>query len=371
MSVHCSDEDAREAWEVVRRSPSRNAAAATSGIPRNTLLSRCQIAMKRFGLPDPQSDGAKSSFRASPIPDKARSIDELITHRIAESKRAREYEEAIKLITVKIDTPGPIGLMVFGDPHIDNPGCDFALLKSHLEIAAQRQEYVFAGNIGDLRDNWIGRLERLYAQTTVSAKETWRLVEWMMRDAGVRWTWLVRGNHDAWAGINDPLDWIVRGSGVGVDQDSGLRISFRHPNGIETRLHARHDFRGNSEYNPLHALKKETLYGRRDHVIVAGHRHIGADAGDVNGDGSVFRMVRVSGYKVSDSYRQTIGAQAKPMHPAAMIIVDPDQPDCSSSRVWVSPDVETGAEYLDWIRARYKSRSSARAKPAGKSAKIA
>jgi len=355
MPATCSDEQLREAWEALRVAPSRRTAEEQSGIPGNTLTHRAGLAMKKFGLPHYKSPHGSRSFTADPIPDKARSIDELIRHRLAESKRAREYEEFIKLITVKIDTPGPIGLMIFGDPHIDNPGCDFSLLKSHLEIAAKRPEYVFAGNIGDLRDNWIGRLERLYAETTVSAKETWRLVEWMMRDAGVHWTWLVRGNHDAWAGINDPLDWITRGSGVGVDQDSGVRIAFKHPGGVETRLHARHDFRGNSQFNPLHALKKETLHGYRDHVIAAGHRHIGADAGDVNGDGSAFQMCRVSGYKVSDSYRQTIGAQAKPIHPAALIIVDPDEPDSSRARAWCAPTVEEGAAYLDWKRKEWKA----------------
>ena len=183
--------------------------------------------------------------------------------------------------------------MVFGDPHIDNPGTDMRLLKSHMDIAAKRPDSIFAGNIGDLRDNWIGRLERLYADTTISAKETWKLVEWMLKGAGVNWTWLVKGNHDLWAGNNDPLDWIARASGIGATQDSGVRIAFKHPNGRETRMHARHDFNGNSQYNPLHGLKKETLYGFRDHVIVAGHRHIGADAGDVNGSGDAFQMVRV------------------------------------------------------------------------------
>ena len=246
--------------------------------------------------------------------------------------------------------------MCFGDPHIDNPGCDFSLLESHLRIAADRSEYIFAGNIGDIRDNWIGRLERLYSSTTVSAKETWRLVEWMMRGAGIQWTWLVRGNHDAWAGINDPLDWIAKGAGVGVDGDAGVRIAFRHPNGVETRMHARHDFNGNSIFNPLHALKREVLHGYRDHIIVAGHRHTGADARDVNGDGNTFVMVRVSGYKVSDPYRQTLGLQAKPLHPAALIIVDPDEPENSPDRVWVAPSVEAGADFLDFKRERFNNR---------------
>ena len=314
--------------------------AQLSGIPRSTIQLR--INKQPF------------TIERQPV-SKERPLDEIIAHRRQESKRARDYEEYIKLIRVNISTPGPVGFMVFGDPHIDNPGCDFELLESHLALAASRPDCIFAGNIGDLRDNWIGRLERLYASTTVSAKETWRLVEWMMKGAGVRWTWLVRGNHDAWAGLNDPLDWISKGAGVGVDGDAGVRMSFRHPNGIETRLHARHDFNGHSPFNPLPALKKEVLHGFRDHIVVAGHRHIGADAGDVNGNGDAFQMVRVSGYKVCDSYRQTIGAHAKPIHPAALIIVNPDEPDTSRARAWCSPTVEAGADYLDHLRTRFEN----------------
>ncbi len=353
MPAYITDEEAREAWDAIK-SHGYAGAERETGIPANTLRHRAEIARKKFNLPFPNAPHAP--FSAEAIPEKARDIDELLKHRRAESERAKRYEEAVRLVRVNLLTDGPIGLMVVGDPHIDNPGCDFALLEAHLAIAAARREYVFAGNIGDLRDNWIGRLEKLYIQTTVNAKEIWKLVEWMMQGSGVRWTWLVRGNHDAWAGNNDPLDWITKGAQVGVDHDAGVRLGFRHPNGAETRMHARHDFPGNSQFNPLHALKKEVLHGHRDHIIVAGHRHIGADAGDVMGDGNSVQMVRVSGYKVSDSFRVTIGAHAKPIHPAAMIIVDPDEPDTSRARAFCAPTVEEGADYLDFKRQRFNSR---------------
>lgn len=304
-----------------------------------------------------------SPFSAALIPSKSRSIEEIINHRRSESVRAREYEDATSLIRVDLKTPGPIGLFVLGDPHLENPGCDFELLEAHLKIAADRKEYIFAGNIGDLQDNWIGRLERLYVDTTVNSQEIWMLVEWMLRDCGVNWTWLVRGNHDKWLGRGDPVDWISKLGKIGVDQPDGVRLAFRHPNGAETRMHARHDFNGNSQFNPLHALKKEVLHGFRDHILVAGHRHIGADARDVNGDGMSFVMVRVSGFKVSDSYRHTLGLKAKPLHPAALIIVDPDEPDTSNNRVWVAPTVAEGADFLDFKRERFNSRARVTVKP--------
>jgi hypothetical protein len=319
-----------------------------------------ELAMARFGLPDPRTTAAKSAnFTVYQPPSRDRSLSELIAHRRAESERAIEYEDATNLFRVDLKADGPIGLMIFGDPHIDSPGCDFRMLESHLSLAAKRAEYVFAGNIGDLQDNWIGRLERLYADSTTNSRETWRLVEWMMKGCGVQWTWLIKGNHDCWLGRNDPLDWISKSAGVGIEQPHGVRIGFQHPNGQQTRMNARHDFKGNSIYNPLHSLKREVLHGHRDHIVVAGHRHIGADARDINGDGMPFVMVRVSGYKVADPYRLEIGAHAKPLHPSALIVVDPDEPESSNNRVWCAPTCEEGIDYLTFKRKRFNSRPRA------------
>ncbi len=312
------------------------------GVARSTAQNRIKII------------GLRGHFQAPRLPTKNRSVDEIRAHRRAESLRAREYEEGTKLLPVKIKTPGPVGFMAFGDPHIDNPGSDWNLFEKHLAIAAKRPAYVFAGNIGDIRDNWVGRLTRLFSDHTINSKESWSLAEWVFRDAGVSWAWLIRGNHDEWSGGNDPLDWIARDSGVGVDQSHGARIAFHHPNGAVTRMHARHDFQGNSIFNPLHALKRETLHGYRDHIIVAGHRHTGADARDMTGDGLVFTMCRISGYKISDDYARQIGAHAKHLHPAALFIVNPDKPDSDASRVWTAPDIETGVDYLDFLRRRFE-----------------
>ena len=336
----------REALEAVEKYGSITKASEALDIPRTTFQSRFDAA-KRISEPP---------FIAPKLAEKSRSVDDLIQHRIAESRRARTYEDAASLIRVKLKTDGPIGLFCVGDPHLDNPGSDFELLHEHIKLAAERPEYVFAGNMGDNTDNWVGRLTRLYEHQTVSGREIWKLVEWLFKDSGVRWTWLIRGNHDDWSGKNDPLDWIASGAGVGVDRHWAARICFEHSNGTETRMHARHDFQGNSIFNPLHALKRETLHGHRDHILIAAHRHSGADARDINGDGVPFVMVRVSGYKISDQFAFEKGYHKRPLHPSALIVVDPDKDERSNERVWVAPTVEVGCDYLDFLRKRFESR---------------
>lgn len=300
---------------------------------------------------------ASPAFCAPHLPSSSMPLDELRAMRRAESQRTIEADDARRLIPITINTPGPIGLMVFGDPHIDDPGCDFVRLEKHLEIAAARPQYLFACNIGDVTNNWIGRLQRLYAEQLTTHRDAWRLAEWMMRDAGVSWLFLIRGNHDAWCGPSDPLDWITRGGGVAVDEPHGVRLALRHPGGVETRVHARHDFKGGSIYHDLHGLKREALMGVRDHLIVAGHRHIGGDEGMVTPDGMVAQLVRVSGYKVVDHYAQQLGFKRKGIHPAALVIIDPSKPETERDRIWCAPSVEEGVEYLDWKRARFEGRA--------------
>lgn len=295
-----------------------------------------------------------AAWSAPKLPSSDLPLDELIARREAESERNKIADAARELIPVQIRTPGPIGLLIFGDPHVDNPGCDFKLLKQHLDIAAPRAAYLFPVDIGDLTDNWVGRLERLYASSSTTKSDAWRLVEWYL--GYVRWLVHIDGNHDVWSGDNDPLKWIARGN-VGVSQRHGARIALEHPCGAVTRAHFRHDFKGNSQYNGLHGHTRELLFGQRDHLLVSGHRHFGEDAAVVNADGIVSQMLRVSGYKVVDDYARQGQFPRKPMHPAAVVVLDPQQPETSRGRVWCAPTVEQGAEYLDWLRARYEGRA--------------
>src|ERR1700722_12209830 len=81
---------------------------------------------KELGIPRTTAQDllarASQYFETPILPGKGRNIEQIRAHRREESIRAREYEAGTKLINVKINTPGPVGFAVFGDPHIDNPG---------------------------------------------------------------------------------------------------------------------------------------------------------------------------------------------------------------------------------------------------------
>jgi len=293
-------------------------------------------------------------FSAPSLPHRSRQIEELIQDRLVESKRVIEADEARELIDIKVNIDGPYGLLIFGDPHIDDPGCAFHLLKSHIELA-QQHPHILACNIGDLANNWVGRLARLYADQSVTARESWTLVEWMVKS--VNWLFIIAGNHDLWAGSGDPVAWFTKQVGS-LYEDHGVRLALKQPCGVVTRIHARHDFPGHSIWNSMHGPKRELITGFRDHILVAGHRHIGGDEGTISPDGICAQLVRVSGYKLADTYARTLGLKKMPIHPAALVIVDPREPDNSRGRAWCAPTVEIGVKMLNAIRADYEQKGS-------------
>jgi len=322
-------------------------AAEELGIARSSLHDRIKV-----------NNLHPKRFDAPPLPSPVRDIEQLVSDRIEESRRTKQADDARDLIKINVNIDGPFGLLIFGDPHVDNPGCDFETLARHRQIAIDHP-FVFAGNIGDNLDNWIGRLGALYAHSTTTAAEGWKLVEWLV--SPLRWLFLIGGNHDLWMGNGDPLHWISRQANS-VYEPHGVRMALKQPCGTVTRIHCRHDFPGHSIYHSLHGPKREAIMGFRDHLIVAGHKHTGGSEQLVTPDGIVSQIVRVAGYKVVDSYAHQLALKKMMIHQAALIIINPDEPETSAGRCWCAPTVELGVMFLDALRERYEQSKSKKRK---------
>jgi len=100
-------------------------------------------------------------------------IDEIIEHRKKQYSQKLKAKKSKKLIDIKINQMGPIGILHFGDPHVDDDGTDLAEIYS-LCTLVNKTDGLFGGNLGDIQNNWIGRLKALYGQQSTSAKESWR-----------------------------------------------------------------------------------------------------------------------------------------------------------------------------------------------------
>jgi hypothetical protein len=257
--------------------------------------------------------------------------------------------EARKLVPVKVRIDGPYGIAHFGDPHVDDPGTDIALLERHVAAVAGTRG-MFAGNIGDMHNNWVGRLMRIHAKQGTTAKESWALVEWLM--SAMPWIYVVLGNHDLWSGDGDPLDYILRNN-PGINGAYGVRIDLISPNGTGARVNARHDFHGHSMWNTVHGPLKAAKMGWRDHILICGHKHVSGYAIEKDpASGLISHVLRVASYKKFDDYAQELGLPDQCAFPSCVTIIDPDEPDTSVRKVTFIPDVEQGSDYLKWLRAK-------------------
>lgn len=320
-------------------------AAAAVGISESGFKHRLRAA--RLANIDPP----KKDFEVPALPSEELTLAEIMEHRRKVWKRKDAGAKARKLIPVKVNLDGPIGILHIGDPHIDDDGCDFPLLESHVDLARKTPGLV-CGTVGDLHNNWIGRLARLYAQQSTTARQAWMLVEWLVTT--VNWLYLVKGNHDLWTGSGDPLDFIKRYADMGVMEAHGARLELAFPNGKAVRVNARHDFSGHSMWNPNHGPVKAIKGGWRDHILTCGHKHetgFGPPIKDP-ASGLISWPLRCAGYKRHDRYADELGLPDQNISPAILTVIDPQYADDDPRLITPFLSAEEGAEFLTWKRKR-------------------
>ena len=294
------------------------AAANSLDMNRGTFRDRLHTAqtLKAPRLP------AKELIIPKP-PDADEPIAELIARKAGQFDRDEAARSFYKLVRVGVRSAGPVIIAAVGDPHVDDDRCDIGRLVSDMETIGKTPG-MYALHVGDITNNWVGRLGRLYAHQSTKASDGIRLAEHMFKLAPP--LAVVAGNHDLW---NEGMSWLnfcVRQAGVEAKlvQAHGVRMELAFPGGKSIRIHARHDFPGHSQFNPNHGLVKEHLFGHRDHINIAGHRHIDSVSGSPSPEGYVHWAFRVSGYKAMDDYAVSINAKEMKMAPTVALLIDTD-----------------------------------------------
>lgn len=286
-------------------------------------------------------------FERGPLPDADEPLEELLERRERAFLRKDKAETARKLIPVRVKMDGPIGIVHFGDPHVDDDGCDIPALRRHIKLVNDT-DGLFGANVGDMQNNWVGRLSHLWGAQETSKRQAWRLTEWLVRS--VDWLYLIGGNHDAWSGEGDPLHWITRDQS-GVFDYSGVRLDLIFPNQKRVRINARHDFRGHSMWNTTHGPLKAAMMGWRDHILTCGHKHeSGYQMTKDPASGLISHILRVAGFKKHDRYGKELGLPDATISPASVTIIDPSKADNDPALITVIHDVEAAADYLTWLR---------------------
>jgi hypothetical protein len=256
------------------------------------------------------------------------------------------YEQAKKWFQIRMADSRPIGLSLVGDPHVDDDGCNWPQLQADIEI--MKQEGVYSVNIGDINNNWTGRLLRLYANQETSKGTAWKLSKWFLRDSGIRWLAWLHGNHGAW---NDGAE-IMRQMNIQsvpmAEWEAQFKLVF--PNKAEIRVWASHDFSGHSMWNTLHGMQKTAHMKDWAHLYASGHKHNwGVHQEESASRNFTYWLARCRGYKYLDSHSERMGHQSQQYGASILAVIDPTATD-DNARVVCFSNLERGADYLKFLR---------------------
>lgn len=286
-------------------------------------------------------------------PSEEPTAEELIRRKEEDFRRKVEYEEGRKLIEAHVRERGPIAIVHLGDPHLDDDGTDWPALRRDIALI-QRTPGMYAATVGDMTNNWVGRLAHLYGQQGTTARQAWILAEWLFKELAGRWLYVIGGNHDAWSGEGDPLRWIA-GSVDALYESSEARVRVGFPNGKSVVVNARHDFKGDSQWNPTHGPMKAAQLGVRDDILICGHKHKSGYSPIKDPDsGKVCHCIQVASYKRYDRYAREKGFRDQSISPCAVTVIDPDATDPADliQHFWT---IGAAAIYMQALRAHRRA----------------
>ena len=340
-----TDEQCLERYRAFKKFGSVKAASEAIGLNRQAIKHGVSQAEAR-GLIKNEPDIILPDFPADDLP-----IDRVLDLVEERSQLRIKSYDAHTWFPVRVREDKPIGIMWFGDPHLDDNGCNWRLVRRYAHLCATT-DGLYGANIGDTTNAWAGRLAALYAKQDTSAKTARRLAGWFMLDSGIKWLlWLI-GNHDAWADGAEILQLMAAKHKTQkiVCHDWEARFVLQFKNGCEIRVNAAHDFAGNSMWNPLHGPVKAAKHGDKIDLLVCGHKHTWAiSQWEMAEQGNIPVMIRVKGFKTYDDYARRLGFYEQKEGAAILTIIDPNS-STQAGRVTAYADIENGVDYLKWLR---------------------
>ena len=334
-----SDYSDQEIWETFCQEGNISKTAAALGCARSSIDDRLNKIKAAMTLTTPTHD--------IDLPPEEIDLEALVRERKRKFELKQAREESLKLIECRVKVPGPIGIVFHGDPHVDDDGTDI-LTMERFSGYTRTVEGCFAATVGDITNNWVGRLAKLYAEQSTSQAEALALGEWFVNMNN--WLFLTGGNHDAWSGQTDAFKWICKQHGS-FYHNAEVRMQLQFPKGDPVIINCRHDFSGHSMWNPVHGAIKAAQLGPMDDIFVNGHTHVSGYIPMVQPNGVISHCLQVSSYKVYDRYAKERGFREQTISPAVFVIIDP-QAEVPTRRITVHLDVDEGVEYLRWLRSR-------------------
>lgn len=334
------DEKIHQAVEAYfRAGKSKKKAAEILGIPRSTLQERLKHPYAIELL-------ERNEITPEPLPPPDIPAEKIIDMMCERFEQRKQHDDGKKWRSFNVRDNKPIAICWFGDPHVDDNGCNWPLLKKHCKIVAETPG-MYGANIGDSTNNWTFRLMKEYANQDTSLETADRLIEWFFRDSGIKWLIMLLGNHDMWNDGGRFIKKLCENICTMVDWRAQFKLVF--PNGRECLIDAAHDHKGHSQWNALHGQQKASAMGGVAHLYIAGHRHNWALAqNECSETGRIYHLARVRGYKYIDHYA-TVNGFGSQNHGASIVtVIDPNADDMNFIRCFA--DVQEGADFLTYLR---------------------
>lgn len=329
--------------EAVEHFGSERAAANALGVPRSTFRSR--LAKERAGTPSKEKGEPSNVLTMPRFPSKRPSIEKMIAARTEHFERLHKRVESESWFNVHVRDSKPIGILWFGDPHLDDDSCNWPLLQKHVKHCATVNG-LYGANIGDTTNNWAGRLARLYAEQDVSRATARDFAKWFLTSAGITWLVWIMGNHDEWESGSEILRLMdIHGKVPMLDWEARFQLVF--PNRQRVRIHAAHDFPGHSMWNIGHGPMRAAKMTSDADLYVCGHKHDWT-INNFEHSGRCPVAIRARGYKMADSYAVRHGFQQSTQGSAILTIIDPSA--APAGRVLAFADADQGVRVLKALR---------------------
>jgi calcineurin-like phosphoesterase family protein len=187
--------------------------------------------------------------------------------------------------------------------------------------------------------------------------DQWRLSEWMLKDSGLDWLFVIGGNHDSWASGygHDPLKWLSKRCGVRFYAPDQLRLDIEwidRPDIEPYKILSRHFFKGHSWFHPTHGSQKQAMLDNAN-LLLSGHIHTWGQLSTEQMHNRITHAISLRGYKKQDKYSVQKGFMNNQEYgESCLIIIDPDKQGPARTKIFW--DIEGGCEYLTYLRSKYK-----------------
>ena len=134
MPAQLTDEELFAALDAEQYFDKVYEAAASLNLSPQTYRYRLMMAKKNLKGYEPQYGEPVEGFQTPHLPTGEMPTDELIEHMTSRYNKRRNAKDAREPIPVRLKTDEPVGLLFFGDPHLDSPQCDWPELRRCVRV---------------------------------------------------------------------------------------------------------------------------------------------------------------------------------------------------------------------------------------------